>query len=76
MFGGTFLFQTRNETQTKSLHQLNSVDGETYPSLLSQPCEGQSGLIKWAGGLKGGYRFSMLHCNIYFENSFLIYKSL
>ena len=33
----------------KYADQLNSVDGETYQSLLSQPSVGQFGLIKWAG---------------------------
>ena len=39
---------------TEHVHQLNSIDGETYQSLLPQPSEGQFRLIKCGGWLKGG----------------------
>ena len=41
--------RTIASSKIKYVNQLNSVDGETYRSLLPQQSAGQFGMIKWAG---------------------------
>ena len=42
----TTLLKAKSEPSIRDVDQLNSVDGETYQSILPQPSEWQFGLIK------------------------------